>query len=524
MRQEIDYGQFRYEDLSLLWQDVNKKEYFELLREDMEDLNIASLYEYINEELDINVYDWLDKMPVNMQDSLYRQEIMKDFQINSNLYQVLSKYGKEAHKLMTMGKFAFEKEATVYNVIKRMDEVENLRLMIEELLKAMNKDQLKSKGLIKYKELIETIVESPIYEAFTKDVELIKNLDEGVKSIKIGLNLDEYLQPVEAILLELSDEEFKYTRFMKKMGYFVGYGIKELKMIPRKLFARETVAPPEALNTLEKTIEPATLQLIKFCDQFNMKILEVLSVLYHELPFYEIGLKMIEKLKLEGQSICMPKWELPFMLRDIYHVNLGIDHKEEVITNTIEINKDKPIMILTGANRGGKTTITQTISIAIWFSQLGYYVPGTSVNLPFIKELLIHFPKEEKASVKLGRLGEECLRFKNLFDRSSQDSFYFMNEAFQGTSHGESLQIALESVKAIHAKGGMLLFNTHLHELVEALEEEIPPEFINSLIAGKDMKKSPYIIDEGRPLGKSYAHIIAKKYGMSYEQLIQGQD
>lgn len=520
MRQEIDYGQFRYEAFSLLWEDADKKEFFQLNQGDMEDLNIASLYEYIKEETEINSYDWLGKMPINIKDSLYRQEIMIDFEENYDLFQVLFKYGEEAHKLMTMSKFAFEKEATVYNVIKRMDDVENLRHIIEKLLRTMNEDNLQSRGLIRYKELIETIVDSPIYEAFTKDVELIKNLEEGVKSIKIGLNLDEYLQPIEAILLEISDEEFKYTRIMKKMGYYVNYGIKEIKSIPRKIFARETVSAPDALNTLEKTIEPATLQLIKFCDQFNMRILEVLSVLYHELPFYEIGLSMNKKLKLEGFKICLPRWESPMELCDIYHVNLGIDHKEDVITNTLKLNADKPIMILTGANRGGKTTITQTICISIWFGQLGLFVPGTSVSLPYVKELLLHFPKEEKASIKLGRLGEECLRFKHLFEKSSQSSFYAMNEAFQGTSHSESLQIALESVKAVHAKGGLLLFNTHLHELVEALEKEIPKEVITSLIAGKDMEKSPYIIDEGRPLGKSYAHLIAKKYGMLYEQLI----
>lgn len=520
MRQEIDYGQFRYKAFSLLWENVEDQKYFGLEQEDMDDLNIHSLYEYINEEAEINIYQWLNKMPIDIKDSLYRQEIMLDFNNNNELFNVLYKYGEEAHKLMTMGKFAFEKEATVYNVIKRMDEVENIRLMIEKLLSTINKADIKSRGLIQYKELIETIVESPIYEAFTQDVELVKKLDEGVKSIRIGLNLDEYLQPVEAILLELSDEEFKYTRFMKKMGYYVGFGIKELKLIPRRIFAKETVAAPDALNTLEKTIEPATLQLIKFCDQFNMKILEVLSVLYHELPFYNIGLIMNAKLKLEGQKVCQPKWIEPLVLNDIYHVNLGIDHKEEITKNTIIIEPDKPIMILTGANRGGKTTITQTISIALWFGQLGLFVPGKSMNLPYVKELLLHFPKEEKASVKLGRLGEECLRFRHLFEQSSKESFYCMNEAFQGTSHNESLQIALESVKAIHAKGGYLLFNTHLHELVEALEKEIPKEQIKSLIAGKDMKKSPYMIDEGRPLGKSYAHLIAKKYGMLYEQLI----
>jgi DNA mismatch repair ATPase MutS len=521
MRQEIDYGQFRYEAFSLMWRDVKRKEFFKLSIEDMDDLNLLVFKKLIQEKREIDISEWLSEMPINKEDSLYRQEVMSDFVGSNVLFETLFKYGEEAHKLMAMGKFAFEKEATVYNVIKRLDEVENIRLMVEQVIGVLNQADIKSEGLNRYKRLIREIIDSPIYEAFIGDVKIIKSLDGGVKSIKIGLNLDEYLQPVEAILLELSNEEFKYSRFMKKMGYYVNAGVNEIKMIPRKLFARETVKPPEALNTLEKTIEPATLQLIKFCDQFNMKILEVLSVLYHELPYYQIGLDLVEKLKANNEPVCIPKWEDEIFLENIYHINLGIDQKEEVVKNTLRFTKEKPIVILTGANRGGKTTITQTISIALWFGQLGFYLPGTTNLLPYVHELLIHFPKEERETIHLGRLGEECKRFKDLYSISSPNSFYLMNEAFQGTSHGESLQIALETLKAIYVKGGMVLFNTHLHELVEELEKEIPPSHIISLIAGKDMKKSPYVIEEGRPLGKSYAYEIAKRYGMLYEQLVE---
>ncbi len=89
-------------------------------------------------------------------------------------------------------------------------------------------------------------------------------------------------------------------------------------------------------------------------------------------------------------------------LEDIYHINLGIDHKEEVIKNTITISREQPIVVLTGANRGGKTTITQTMCITMWFAQLGFFVPGTKVSLPYVSELLVHFPKEESEAMTLG--------------------------------------------------------------------------------------------------------------------------
>lgn len=96
-----------------------------------------------------------------------------------------------------------------------------------------------------------------------------------------------------------------------------------------------------------------------------------------------------------------------------------------------------------------------------------------------------------------------------------------MNESFSGTSHHESLQISVEILQAIHQRGSFVLFNTHLHELVDALETKIPPKRIQSLVAGKDMDASPYTIEPGRPLGKSYGIEIAKKYGMNYEALMR---
>jgi DNA mismatch repair ATPase MutS len=521
LRQEIDYGQYRYEKLSLLWKDVDDKCYFELSPNDLDDLNLQSFKESLLIKEKIDLYQWILKVPSDMEVSLYRQAVMKDFVDNNNLFDTLMTYGKEAHKLMSMGKFAFERESTVYNVIKRMDEVVNVREMTEKILSSLQGANLTSKGLTQYKELLEEIVASPIYDAFMKDVEAVKSLEEGVKSIKIGLNLDEYLQPIEAILLELSQEEFKYSRNLKKMGYYINYGIKEIKMIPRKIFAKETVLPPEALNTLEKTIEPATLQLIKFCDQFNMKILEVLSVLYHELPYYQIGLELYYSVKNRNEVLVLAEWKKPYILENIYHPILAVDGDETIVKNTIIMSDQQKTMILTGANRGGKTTMTQTIGIALWFGQLGFFLPGRKISLPYVSHIFLHFPREEQESIKLGRLGEECQRFQKQYVVGDSLSFYLMNESFLGTSHNESIQLAIETIKAIHYKGAFLLFNTHLHELLEELEKEINPDRIKSFIAGKDMEKSPFLIEEGRPLGKSYAFAIAKQYGMLYEQLIE---
>jgi DNA mismatch repair protein MutS len=525
MRQEIDLGQKRYAKLSLLWEDYQIKDYIEVSKSMLEDLNIQTVETYFLEKFKLNIGEIIHQVPTRIEDTLYRQEIMTDFSNNPQLFDTLLEYGQKSHHLMSLSKFAFEREATIYNLIKRMDDVEQIRTMLEAVFGCINKSVVTSRGLLKYKHLLSEILDSRIYEAFMADIRRIKDLEEGVKSLKIGINLDDYLQPIEAILLEISDEEFQYSRFGKRLGYYMNYGIQELKLIPRKLFARETVAPPNSLNTLEKTIEPATMQLIKFCDQFTMKILEVLSVLYHDLPYYQVGVELYRYFQEKRFSIALPTWEKSdtiFCIQGMFNLNLGFSMPvESVVTNDFIVEEKERITILTGANRGGKTTYSQGIVHVLWLAQCGFYVPAKVAKLTFVDQLLLHYAKEETQHMSYGRLGEECERFRALYESGSVYSFYSMNESFAGTSYQESLQIAVESLRAIAKQGGIVVFNTHLHELVDELEKYIPPHRIKSLIAGKSMSQTPYKIEPGRPLGKSYALEIAQKYGMTFEQLME---
>lgn len=52
----------------------------------------------------------------------------------------------------------------------------------------------------------------------------------------------------------------------------------------------------------------------------------------------------------------------------------------DIVTNDIDFNDDRRIYILTGPNRGGKTTITQAVGLAFLLAQNGIYVPATQMK------------------------------------------------------------------------------------------------------------------------------------------------
>ncbi len=521
MRLEMPINQLPSVGISLLWEHSRESATGRLSDDDMDDMTIDVLEEILQSEDKINIRALIQEYPVHQKDTVYRQGIMKEFLDHEDILFELYGVGEEAYHLLTMSKFAFEKEATVYNLMKRMEEVLLIHKMVGQAIAALEKLPLASDGLRQLHQMYKEIISSSIYEAFLEDVHHIKTLQSEIKSMKIGLNLDEYLQPIEAILLELSEEEFKYSRFNKKMEYYIGKGVREVMLIPRKIFARESIAPPDALNQLEKIIEPAMLQLIRFCDQFIEKILEYLSLMKMELPYYIVGYRHVQQLKKRGHRWTFPEWKTGGAIEGLYNLQLGYTKdKELVVNNSISFDENRRILILTGANRGGKTTITTALAQCIWFAQLGFPVPAEKAMLPYVSGIYLHFPREEKDTVEYGRLGEECRRFKMLYDAGDGQAFYFMNESFSGTSHHESLQIAIETLHAIYDQKSYVIFNTHLHELSDSIQQEIPNMQPISFIAGRDMEHAPYKIEMGKPLGRSYAKRIADQYGMSFERLL----
>ena len=123
----------------------------------------------------------------------------------------------------------------------------------------------------------------------------------------------------------------------------------------------------------------------------------------------------------------------------------------------------------------------------------------------------------------LGRLGEECVRFKELYTAATGDSLMLLNETFSTTSFEEGYYIASDSVKAILKKGIRTIYNTHMHKLAKELDTEINTGTAAgravSLVAETKDGKNSFRVRIAPPEGKSFAREIAVKYGVTYEAL-----
>ncbi len=503
-------------------------EVFILDEKSMKDIDLS----YIDGMYEDGLSEWLKKtmseLPMSVDCVQYRQAILKDFINNPGLLQVFNELSKEFFELKNMIKFAFERDNTLYNVLKRVEESEQILKGMYRIRDGLKAADVKSAGLKNFLSLIVELMDSDLFRAYEKDLKSIQS-KEQIRGMKIGLNLDQDMNPVEAIILTLEEEAFIYTRPLKRVYRILSLGVSELKKVPRRIFAPETVIPKENLTALEKVIEPAMAQLLKFIDTFNDSLLDVFEPLKEEMAYYHFGYDLYKSIKDQGHPLCQVIFsdEGQPEIRDLYNMNLAyhfIESKEKMVYNNLRWMKQGQMYLLTGANRGGKTTLTQSIAQVYWLGLLGYYVPASYAKLPMIDGLYVHFPSEESETVLYGRLGEECQRFSDIFQSLTPRSVLLMNESFSGTSHLESVTIARESLRALAEVGCAGLFNTHLHELaltIDELNESINHKycFVN-LVAGSKTTPQSFKVAEGEPLGKSYAHEIAIKYGVSFNQLV----
>ena len=154
------------------------------------------------------------------------------------------------------------------------------------------------------------------------------------------------------------------------------------------------------------------------------------------------------------------------------------------------------------------------------FAQGGIFVPAKKFEYSPVDMIFSHFPADEDKTTDLGRLGEECVRFKEIFNEATSDSLILLNETFSTTSFEEGYYIATDAVKALSSRKIRAIYNTHMHKL--AVDSQDKGKGISSIVMLTDKGQRSFKAVLMPPEGLSYARDIAEKYGVTYEMLTGG--
>lgn len=553
-------------DISLLYPKNVEYKTYEMTGEAINDLSV----DYIVESLTNDLYEKnsIKKILTTLTDNIevinYRADVFEDILNFPRLRDGLVELLKKLEDLRELEKFNKDEGASSFwQLINRLREIDGYVLCIKMIKDILNDTPIKSQGLLSLKENIENIYNNGGFDLLKKDIDETMDKARELKSVTIGVNLDNLLKPKNAGVISLNSFEITNSGLLKN---FMGFTAKEeLNSDPEAMKSKKLHPANPSLNrmkfgsvaygantnvhidtsgsatgddplsaSLKKVVADILKKMVKNIKATLQKYVNIsgyaLVSLMPEIIFYIRFAELIDKMKEENLTVCKPVAVNDFgnaVGKDLYNIKLAIKRTKgeqfEIVGNDITFDENQRIFIMTGPNRGGKTTFTQAVGHCFLFAQAGIYVPASHFVYNPVDNIFTHFPADENETVDLGRLGEESKRLSDIFNVATDKSLLLLNESLATTNVAEGVFIAKDVIRAMSYLGTRAIFNTHMHELAHHLEEynsdECSKAKVQSLVTGMKDGKRSFKCEIAPPQGVSYARDIAKKYGVTFEQI-----
>jgi DNA mismatch repair ATPase MutS len=241
--------------------------------------------------------------------------------------------------------------------------------------------------------------------------------------------------------------------------------------------------------------------------QSSDHILSFFTMLLTELAFYVSCLNLYDQLAQMGEPVSFPLPVAPderrHSFKGLYDVCLALTMKQKVVGNDVTAD-NKDLVIITGANQGGKSTFLRSIGLAQLMTQCGMFVPAESFCANICEGLFTHYKRKEDATMKSGKLDEELSRMSDIVDKITPNSLMLFNESFSATNEREGSEIARQITCALLDRRIKVFFVTHQYEFAHDFHDK---KIENAIFLRAERKADggrTYKVIEGEPLQTSY--------------------
>jgi hypothetical protein len=248
--------------------------------------------------------------------------------------------------------------------------------------------------------------------------------------------------------------------------------------------------------------------------QSSDHVLDFFAMLRLELGFYVACLNLRDRLAGKHEPICLPDAiasdQRTLCTRGLYDLCLSLNMTQRVVGNDVSAD-GKQLVLITGANRGGKSTFLRSLGIAQLMMQCGMFVPAESFRANVCDGIFTHFKREEDAGMKSGKLDEELGRMSAVIHHLMPSSIVLCNESFSSTNEREGSEIARQVIRALVEKGIKVLYVTHLFDLAQGCHSARMESALflraERLVDGR----RTFRLIEGEPLPTSYGEDLFRR-------------
>jgi len=185
---------------------------------------------------------------------------------------------------------------------------------------------------------------------------------------------------------------------------------------------------------------------------------------------------------------------------------------EEVVPNALGLSTEKPGLVLTGSNAGGKTVALKILGLAALFVRAGIPFPAKrGLRIDFFHSILADIGDSQTLLDGLSTFSAHMLTLKNALDMAGPNTLVLLDELAVGTDPMQGAALARVVLQDLVSAGARVVTTTHYAELkgLPALDSRF-----QSAAASFSNGRPTYTLRLGE-VGLSHAFAIAAQMGLS---------
>ena len=311
-------------------------------------------------------------------------------------------------------------------------------------------------------------------------------LDELVKISRDGKG---WLASLEAQEREATGITTLKVRYNKVFGYYIEVPKSRASDVPANYVRRQTLVNAERYITDElKTFETKVLNAE---DQRAALELEIFNNIRQEIVYNYKNLQnaarflarldcLLNLAEIADQNdYCRPEMAIDGRI----HIEEGrhpVVEKmitgERFVPNTVSMdNEANQILIITGPNMAGKSTVLRQVALLVIMAQMGSFIPAQKASISIVDRIFTRVGALDNLSQGQSTFMVEMQETANILNNAGEHSLIIMDEIGRGTSTYDGLSIAwavVEYLHDLHESGVKTLFATHYHELTDLARQK----------------------------------------------------
>ena len=269
--------------------------------------------------------------------------------------------------------------------------------------------------------------------------------------------------------------------YNKVFGYFIEVTNSNAHLVPDDYQRRQTLAGAERYVTPSlKEYEERVLTAAERVEERERELFESLrSRVGAEIARLQSVSQIIAELDvLAGfaeaaakESYVRPQLTDDFSLEIVagrHPVVERMMQREKFIPNDVSLSEEARMIILTGPNMAGKSTILRQVGLIVLMAQVGSFVPAAKARIGIVDRLFTRVGASDNLVRGQSTFMVEMSETSAILHTATQRSLVLLDEIGRGTSTYDGISIAWSVSEHLHnAVRCKTIFATHYHELTQ---------------------------------------------------------